>query len=360
MRLRAQSGVLDRPGTAPQRSRMINAGLVDLQVNGYAGVDFNDAALTPAALDHALAAMWHDGVTSCLPTLITAAPEALIARLQALDAAVTASHHGPRMVPGYHLEGPFLNAQPGYAGCHPPEAMSPPDIALLQRLDATTTRPILLITLAPELAGSDAVIRWARAAHKLVAIGHSAADHPTVTAAASAGASLSTHLGNGLPQQLPKLANTLFAQLAEDRLTACVIADGIHLPPHALGVMLRAKTPSRAILVTDATAAAAAPAGRYAFAGMAITRDADGRVQAAGGTTLAGSSLRLDAAVRNLVTWGIATPAEAMAMASDTPRALLAPILRAHDIRLPHAAVHWSETLRPTSVQPLSAPAPLC
>jgi N-acetylglucosamine-6-phosphate deacetylase len=192
-----------------------------------------------------------------------------------------------------------------------------------------------------------------------VAIGHSAADHATVTAAASAGASLSTHLGNGLPPLLPKLANTLFAQLAEDRLAACFIADGIHLPPHALGVMLRAKGLRRSILVTDATAAAAAPPGTYAFAGMRITRDADGRVQTEGASTLAGSSLRLDAAVRNLVAWGLATPIEAMAMASDTPRAVLAPLLHAHNIRLPPATVSWSDTLHPTVSRPLPALAPL-
>ena len=115
---------------------MQTAGLIDLQVNGYAGVDFNDSALDAAALDHALEAMLHDGVTTCLPTLITA-PEAVLAeRLAALDRAVADSRLGPRMVPGFHLEGPFLNPAPGFAGCHPPDAMLPPDPALLRRLVA--------------------------------------------------------------------------------------------------------------------------------------------------------------------------------------------------------------------------------
>ena len=98
---------------------MRSSGLFDLQVNGFAGVDFNDPALTADALDHALAAMLRTGVTACLPTLITAAPDALAARLVALDRAVAQSRLGKLMVPGFHLEGPFLNPAEGYAGCHP-------------------------------------------------------------------------------------------------------------------------------------------------------------------------------------------------------------------------------------------------
>ncbi|MBO1077853.1 amidohydrolase family protein [Roseomonas haemaphysalidis] len=324
---------------------MISPGLVDLQVNGFAGVDFNDVALTAAALDRALEAMLGTGVTCCLPTIITAPEPVLRARLRALDAAVAGSRLGPLMCPGFHLEGPFLNPAPGYAGCHPPEAMGPPDPALPTRLEAGLRRPILLLTLAAELPGAAAAIRAARAEARLVAIGHSAADFAEVSAAAEAGATLSTHLGNGLPQSLPKLANPLFAQLAEDRLSAGFIADGIHLPPPALRVMLRAKGAGRAFLVTDATAAAAAPPGRYPFAGMVVQRGADGTVRQDGGTTLAGSSLCLDAAMRNLVAWGAATPEEALRLAGEAPAALLAPVLAARNIALPPAEAEWSPAL---------------
>lgn len=334
---------------------MISGGLVDLQVNGFGGVDFNaagDAApLTADALDVALEAMLATGVTCCLPTVITAAPEALRARLQALDAAVAASRLGPLMCPGYHLEGPFLNATDGFAGCHPPEAMTAPDYALLESLEAGLGRPILLLTLAAELPGAQACIRAARAAGKLVAIGHSNVTFAHVAEAAAAGASLSTHLGNGLPQMLPKLANPLFAQLAEDRLSAGFIADGIHLPPPALKAMIRAKGPGRAFLVTDATSAAAVPAGTYPFAGMRVERSADGTVRTPGGRYLAGSSLCMDAAVRNLVEWNIAAPDEAIAMASATPAGLLASALAAHGIILPDSEAEWSPALRLTRIR---------
>jgi N-acetylglucosamine-6-phosphate deacetylase len=297
--------------------------------------------------------MLETGVTLCLPTIITAAPGVMRERLLALDAAVSASALGPAMCPGYHVEGPFLNPGDGYAGCHPAAAMTAPDPEFLERMEAGLDRPILLVTLAPELVGSLPFIRRARAAGRLVAVGHSAAGPAALAAAAEAGASLSTHLGNGLPGMLPKLDNTLMAQLAEDGLAASFIADGIHLPPHALKVMLRAKGAGRSLLVTDATAAAAAPAGFYQFAGMAIERGADGSVRVPGGRSLAGSSLCLDQAVRNLAAWGIATPPDALALAADRPLALLAPALLAHGLRVEAGAVAWSETWHPRRVDTL-------
>jgi N-acetylglucosamine-6-phosphate deacetylase len=324
---------------------MRNAGLADLQVNGYAGVDFNDSALTADAMQHALQTMLGHGVTCCLPTIITATPDDLAARFAALDRAVAGCALGPAMVPGYHLEGPFLNPAEGYAGCHPAAAMTVPDIALVQRLEAGLRRPILLITLAPELPGSTAFIGWAHGSGKLVSIGHSAASRGDVQAACDAGASLSTHLGNGAARILPRFDNPIMAQLAEDRLSAGFIADGIHIRPDVLKVMLRAKELSRCYLVTDAVAAAATPPGRYGFAGMVIEHAADGSVRVPGGNTLAGSGLRLDQAVRNVVAWGLASPEQAMRMAGDTPRALLAPALAAHGITPAEFEVQWTAAL---------------
>lgn len=330
---------------------MRTPGLIDLQVNGFAGVDFNSATLTADALDHALAAMRRTGVTTCLPTLITAPEAELGARFAALDAAVAGSRLGPLMVPGYHLEGPFLSPEPGYAGCHPTSAMIPGDPGLLDRVRAGLRRPILLLTLAPERPGAEAVFAWARRHGVVVAIGHSAACVPEVTRAADLGAVMSTHLGNAQPQPVPKFDNPLMAQLAEDRLAASFIADGIHVPPFALRVMMRAKGVERTILVTDATAAAAAPAGLYDLAGMGIERSVDGSVRVPGAPMLAGSSLELDQAVRNLVAWGIATVEDALRMASGNPAALLAPALAAHGIVLVATQITWSETLQPVSSQ---------
>lgn len=326
---------------------MHSPGLLDLQINGYAGIDFNDAALTSDALDHALAVMRRAGVTQCLPTLITATSENLAARFAALDRAVANSRFGPTMVPGYHLEGPFLNPSPASAGCHPPSAMTAADPALLTRLQASLRRPILLITLAPEIPGAIAFIRAARTQGKLIALGHTLATAEQIANAVAAGATLSTHLGNALSAPIHKFDNPLTAQLAEDSLIASFIADGIHVPPAILKIFLRSKTQGRTILVTDATAAADAPAGHYDFAGMRIARSADGTVRVPGGTTLAGSSLTLDQAVRNLVAWGLVSQTEAIALAADNPAALLAPALAAHGITANPGRLTWDSALFP-------------
>jgi N-acetylglucosamine-6-phosphate deacetylase len=312
-------------------------GLFDLQVNGFAGIDFNDDAITAGALDHALAAMRACGVSHCLPTLITAHEATLAARLAALDAAVAGSRFAS-MVPGYHLEGPFLSPAQGYAGCHPAAAMVAPDTTLLDRLRAIPRRPVLMLTLAPELPGAIALIRDGVGRGMVVALGHTSADRQTIEAAAEAGATLSTHLGNALPQPQPKFDNPLMAQLAEDRLTATLIADGIHVPPHALKAMIRAKGDANVILVTDATAAAESPPGRYKFASMTLAREADGRVHEPDSARLAGSSLTLDQAVRNIVAWHIAPLSAALRYARENPRTVLQPALNARGIVLPPVA----------------------
>lgn len=322
----------------------ISPGLVDLQVNGFAGVDFNSGAITADQMDVALEAMLATGVTLCLPTLITAYPHELVARFRALDAAVSASRLGPAMCPGYHLEGPFLNPTQGYAGCHPPDAMTAARSELVKQLQTDLSRPILLVTVAAEIEGALPLIETLASSGSIIALGHSAANFEQVAAAADAGATMSTHLGNGLPQTMHKLANPLFAQLAEDRMWASFIADGIHLHPKALQSLIRAKGLAHSILVTDAVAGAAARQGRYTLGSMVIERYPDGSVRQLDGL-LAGSALCLDEAVRNLVSWGLASFEDAAAMASTHALAVLAPALQAHGITVEPGEVAWSDDL---------------
>ncbi|WP_343314979.1 N-acetylglucosamine-6-phosphate deacetylase [Brucella sp. BE17] len=327
---------------------MITPGLIDLQINGFAGIDFNSGDLTADQLDHALQALLATGVTSCLPTIITASPQKLEQRFLALDKSVQESRLGRLMCPGYHLEGPFLNPDSGYSGCHPADAMTAANLDLFEHLQSLIQRPILLTTLAPEVKGGIDFIRHIRARNVLVAIGHSACDFDMAVKAAEAGATLSTHLGNGLPQILPKFNNTIFAQLAEERLAASFIADGIHIPSQVLKVLLRAKGKHNTILVTDAVSAAMAPAGSYRFADMHIERRDDSTVLNPNGEGLAGSSLRMDDAIRNLVHWGLATFEEAVAMASSRVATLLAPVLSPRGITLPPSQITWSDSMTVT------------
>ncbi|CRG52116.1 N-acetylglucosamine-6-phosphate deacetylase [Yersinia wautersii] len=322
-------------------------GLCDLQINGFAGIDFNDSDnLNAASLDRALEAMLATGVTTCLPTLISADIDTLAKRFAVLDNAVNNSFLGRLMIPGYHLEGPFLNPAEGYCGCHPSQMMRSPDTGLILELEAGLSRPILLITYAPELDLDGSFTHQLSQKGKLLSIGHSAAQLADVQRVAQFGASMSTHLGNGLPHQLHKLDNPIFAQLSNDALMAGFIADGVHISPHVLKVLLRAKGIERSILVTDAVSAAAQKyAGFYAFAGMQVERTEDGTVRVPGSDYLAGSSLTMDTAVRNVVAWAEVSFEQAITMSSDNPRRLLASVLLYHGISLAESKVVWNDNL---------------
>lgn len=311
------------PVPPPGEAIRTSLGLVDLQVNGFAGVDFNRTDTTAEAIDHALATMLAHGTTRCLPTIITASVEAMAARLQALDAAVEKSRLGPWMVMGYHVEGPFLSAEDGYAGCHPKTQMQSGTLEVLERLERGLRRPVRLLTVAPEREGVLDLIPKAIAAGKTIAIGHTAATRAQIEAAAAAGARLSTHLGNGLARLLEKNENPLFAQLGEDRLSASFIADGIHIPPYMLRIYIRAKGLARAILVTDATAGAAAAPGVYTLGDVPIEKSPDGVVREPGSPYLGGSSATMDAVFRNAMAWLPATFDEALGLARGNPLRLL-------------------------------------
>ena len=305
-----KNGVPDRgpqPKTIPDApsGSVITPGLFDVQVNGFGGVDFNSASLGASDMDLALAHLAASGAGMVLPTLITAFEDDLIARLGALDRAVSKSALGPFMVPGYHLEGPFLSPKEGCAGCHPAAAMGPGDLELVERLMAISTRPILMMTLAPEQLQVPELIPQLVSRNITCAIGHTQAKRAQIEVAVAAGARVSTHLGNGLPHTIDKRDNALFSQLANDDLTAGFIADGIHVHPDNLKIFLRSKGPDRAFLVTDAVAAAGhgLAAGTYRLGGDEIERHEDGTVRLPGSAYLAGSSTTMDQMVRNVMNW---------------------------------------------------------
>jgi N-acetylglucosamine-6-phosphate deacetylase len=321
---------------------MITSGLLDLQVNGFAGVDFNDAGLTPQCFGNALQALLATGVTQFLPTLITADEKTLSARFKALDQAVITQPLAQAMVPGYHLEGPFLNPAPGFSGCHPAAAMIAPDIKLVDRLRAKLSKPILLITIAPELPGSSEFIKQARERNIGVAIGHSDARLDMIDEAVMAGATFATHLGNGVAHQMHKFDNSIVAQAVNDKLWGCFILDGIHVPAYACKMLLRAKSLEKSILVTDAVSAAHSPVGHYPFAGMMVERSMDGSVRDIGTPYLAGSSLTMDQGIRNLVGFELCGFEQAIQLGSTNPRKALYEC----DIKIPeNGSVTWSEDM---------------
>jgi N-acetylglucosamine-6-phosphate deacetylase len=159
---------------------------------------------------------------------------------------------------GYHLEGPYLSAEPGYRGAHPGDLMKDPDLTEFSRWQDAAGGGIRLVTLAPEREGSEEFIAAITQRGVRVSLGHTNADERAIDGAIRAGATLCTHLGNGCPGDLPRHNNIIHRLLARDELIACFIPDGIHLPPFVLRNLIRAKPPGRVILTTDAMAAAGA------------------------------------------------------------------------------------------------------
>jgi N-acetylglucosamine-6-phosphate deacetylase len=298
----------------PPAMEVVSPGLCDLQVNGFAGIDFNRAGLSVDELERAAAALRRTGVTRFLPTLITAPFETF-----AGCARVLARWSSPAML-GIHAEGPYLSPTEA-RGAHPPAHLRPASVEDFRRRQDAAEGRIVLVTLAPEVPGAIELIAYLVSSGVRVAIGHSAATPEQIREGVRAGATLSTHLGNGCAGGLPRHPNLIWEQLATDALSACFIADGHHLPAATLKVMVRAKTPARAILVTDATAAAAAPPGRYTLGELDIERGADGRVTLPREGKLAGSSLTLDAAIARAARETELPIGEVLAMASTRPAA---------------------------------------
>lgn len=300
------------------------AGLIDLQVNGYAGIDFNGDPPDTGSIEVLADTLLGLGVTSFLPTLITASEERLLARLEAIAAARCRSPRLARMIPCVHVEGPFVAPEDGPRGAHPRADVRAPDLDEVDRWQRACDGLVGLVTLSPHWPGSEAFIEALVARGVRVAIGHTGADPGRIAAAAAAGATLSTHLGNGVAATLPRHPNLLWSQLADDRLTATFIADGHHLPADTLRAMLRAKGPGRRLLVSDTVALGGLAPGRHEQpVGGGVELSEAGMLSLAGTPYLAGAALPLHVGVATACTDGALGLAEALAMATSGPGGLV-------------------------------------
>ena len=302
-------------GAAPEAedNTYIAPGFIDLQVNGFAGADYNSATTAPEKIAESIRALHSTGVTQFLPTVITAAPEVMLAALRNLNTVQDVS------IAGFHVEGPHISPEDGPRGAHPARWVRPPDVDEFHRWQEAANGKVRLVTLSPEWPEAPRYIESITKDGVAASIGHANADARQIQNAVSAGATLSTHLGNGAHASLPRHPNYIWEQLAEDRLTASFIVDGLHLPDSFLRVALRAKGIARSILVTDAVAPAMCDPGLYQLGDVAIELRNDGRVTMRGGQRLAGSSLRMDHAIGNVMRIAGITLGEAAEMATRNP-----------------------------------------
>ena len=293
----------------------LSPALFDLQINGFAGVDFQDPELTSARLLNALDALAAGGTRRILLTFITDTLEALERKFSNLEAMRARHPLAAEIVCGYHLEGPWLSPEEGYRGAHPGACMCAPDLRAFQRLQEAAGGQIRLLTVAPEWPSSAEFIAEVVRQGVVVSLGHTNASEAQIDEAIRAGATMCTHLGNGTPVMMPRHDNIIQRLLARDELTACLIPDGAHLPPFTLRNFFRAKPPGKVLLTTDAMAAAGAAPGRYRIGRLEV-ESRDGAVRAPGSQNLAGSCLTPEAGVNNAANWlGVSVP-EARAMFS--------------------------------------------
>lgn len=292
-------------------------GLFDLQVNGFNGVDFNSPTITTDDVFRAIKTMRTTGVTRFLPTLITSSFERFTKCVKTLTQIRLPE------IAGIHMEGPYVCPEIGTRGAHPREHVIAASIDDFTRRQEVAGGKIRLVTLAPEVSGAMQLIEHLAASGIRVAIGHTAASPEQIRDAVKAGATLSTHLGNGCAHSLPRHPNFIWEQLANDDLFASLIVDRHHLPPATVKAMIRAKTPKRTLLVTDAVAAAGCAPGTYELNGEHVVSDEDGRVSSPGKPWLAGSAITLDRALANTVEFTGLPLEEVLPMASTQPAAYL-------------------------------------
>lgn len=280
---------------------ILGPGFVDLQVNGFNGIDFNEEDLSPAKVVKLTKDLWKEGVTTYFPTLITNDKEKIHTSIKCIVKACEDSLIEDS-IGGIHLEGPFLSKKDGPRGAHPKNYIQAPNWELFCQWQDTAQGRIKLITISPEWSESSKFIEKCVASGVKVSIGHTAATGEQITEAVKAGAGMSTHLGNATHLSLPRHSNYIWDQLANERLWCSLIADGFHLPESILKVFLKVKK-GQSLLVSDSTKFAGLPPGIYnSHIGGEIELTKGGRLQMRNAPKmLAGSAKTLRWCIEHLV-----------------------------------------------------------
>ncbi len=304
----------------PPVSSYVAPGFIDLQVNGFAGVDYNDPQAGCEEIARSIRVIFQTGVTRFFPTVITGSRDNMLAAIRNL-AACKAELLRARQPEGVamealHIEGPHISVETGPRGAHPLEHVRSPDFDEFLRWQEAADGMIRLVTFSPEWEEAPAYVRNLIRSGVVASVGHTKATGEQIAAAVDAGATMSTHLGNAAHPVLPKTQNYIVDQMVEDRLSASFILDGIHIPAAFFRVATRAKGVERSVLVTDAVMPAMCQPGPYRLGQVDVELRDNGSVVLKGGERLAGSALRMDQAIGNAVRLGRLSLREGVAMAT--------------------------------------------
>lgn len=278
-------------------------GFIDLQVNGYAGIDFNQNDLAAEDIHKACAKLKKDGVKGILATIITADIHDMIIRLQRIVQFREQDAFVKEMIIGLHIEGPFFSNKPGYNGAHSSDLICPANVDKMKLLLDAADGLTRIVTLAPEADKNYKVIKMLAEQGVTAAAGHCDPGLDELNAAIDAGLSMFTHLGNGCPLVLQRHDNIINRAISLwDKLWLCFIADGIHIPFYVLRNYLDNVGFKKCIIVTDAMAGAGAGPGQYRLNNLHLEVGTDRIVREPGKLSFAGSAIDMRTSYKNLIT----------------------------------------------------------
>ena len=297
---------------------------VDLQINGYGGVDFNAPGLTVEQVISVTDRLECDGTRGYLPTIVTGNPETTVETLRVIAAGRKRSARCERNILGVHLEGPFISSELGAVGTHPIEWVAKPSRELFDRFQDAGNGLVRLVTVAAEVPGMPEFVKWLSSQGVVVSLGHQMASTPDdVRPCIEAGAKAFTHLGNGIPNMIPRHDNIIFTALAEDRASIMFIPDGHHLPDAMLKVYTRAVPLKRLIAVSDAQYPAGMPPGEYDVCGAHARLEPNGLLWNPSRNCLVGATTPMAAMMKLLQDRIGLSMDECIAIGRDNPRALI-------------------------------------
>jgi len=320
-------GIIDSIFTTQTRleeNLILGPGFTDIQVNGYGGIDYNEIQSDPMNLAVISKLLYKEGVTTHFPTLITNDPEQISQLILQLVSLRKSDQLSRMSIEGLHIEGPFISPVDGPRGAHPKEFVCAPEWSMVQKWQLEAKGLIKVITLSPEWENAVPFIERCIEHGILVSIGHTNATHQQILDAVNAGASLSTHLGNGAHPILARHPNYIWSQLSQDELSASIIADGFHLPAEVIQVFQKVKK-DNLILVSDSVSLSGMPAGDYNLhIGGEVTLKPDGKLHLKSNPSiLAGSASNIRSGVSFLIRNKLASLTEAWKMASVRPEKLV-------------------------------------
>ena len=295
----------------------IAPGLIDLQINGYMGVNFGNPDLDINDMHKVVKSLWKEGVTTFLPTLTSADHEKLIKCFTALSQVFNDPEISPS-IPGFHLEGPYISPVKGFRGAHLEKYIRPPVWEEFLQYQKAARNKIILVTVAPEIDGAIPFIRKCTESGIIISLGHHNGTAEIIRQAADAGARISTHLGNGCANTIHRHLNPLWPQLADSRLTPTLIVDGYHLTQEEVQVFYQVKGPNNTILVSDAVDLAGLEPGEYIRNGRKVVLTPN-VVKFPAENVLAGAAIPISRCVENIMSFTQCNLGQAIDMASANP-----------------------------------------